>query len=212
MASYHTVTTGDSIASIAKQYGFFAPDIWDHPNNADLKELRDGNPNTLLSGDLVYIPDLVPKSFDIETEKRHRYRRLGIPSKITFQVLEFGKPLVGIAYTITLDDKSEIKGNTDGDGFIRESVQPERKWALVEYEGRFGPKKKKVSLGHLDPISTTSGVQQRLKNLGYDLEATGEEDEKTAHALMRFQRKQQLEQSGSIDDATRDKLVEVCGS
>lgn len=212
MASYHTVASGDSVASIAKQYGFFAPDIWDHPNNADLKELRDGNPNTLLSGDLVYIPDLVPKSFDIETEKRHRYRRLGIPSKITFQVLEFGKPLTGLAYTITLDDKSEIKGSTDGDGFIRESVQPERKWALVEYEGRFGTKKKKVSLGHLDPISTTSGVQQRLNNIGMNVPENGELDEATVEVIKRFQRKQKLEITGEIDDTTRTSLAEVSGS
>ncbi len=211
MSSNHTVVQGDSIASLAKKYGHLASYLWDHAENQELNELRK-NPNTLLTGDVVHIPDLRLKEVDRDTEERHRFRRCGIPSKITIQLRQFGEPLAGIDYTITLDDKTVITGTTDGDGRISESVQPERTSAEISYEGRFGPKTIRMRLGHLDPITEVKGAQQRLVKLGFPLETTGELDEATVDTLKRFQKRNELEVTGENDDATQEKLLELAGS
>lgn len=211
MASNHTVRQGDSMASLAKEYGFVWEQLWEHDKNQKLAELR-GNPNQLLAGDVVHIPDLTTKTEDVATEQRHRYRRKGIPSKLRLQLMEGGEPRSGLDFEITFDDGSVVTGATDGDGYVIASVQPERKWGEVKIQGRWGAEVYKVMLGHLDPIDELTGVQQRLKNLGRKCEVTGELDEQTAKAIRRFQKAHGLEESGESDDALRSKLAAVCGS
>ena len=46
----YTVRQGDSIASIAFDHGFRWETIWQHPNNAGIRELRE-NPYVLHPGD-----------------------------------------------------------------------------------------------------------------------------------------------------------------
>lgn len=207
----HTVVQGDSMASIAKAYGFLWEQLWEHPRNAELKARRK-NPNVLVAGDVVFIPALVNKTLAVETERRHRYRRKGIPSKISLQLMEGARPRAGLPFTISLDDGSVIEGETDADGFVKASVQPERKSAVVQVKGRWGPERYQVQLGHLDPIDETTGVQQRLKNLGRPCAVTGERDEQTEKALRRFQKEQSLPITGEPDEPTKARLLELCGS
>jgi N-acetylmuramoyl-L-alanine amidase len=211
MSSNHTVVQGDSMASLAKKYGFIYQQLWEHADNAELKELR-GNPNILLEGDSVFIPDIETKEVEIATEERHTYRRKGIPSKLTLQLFDQGEPRVGLLYTIQFDDGTSVEGETDSEGYVKASVQPERKWGIVEVQGRWGPEKYTVKLGQLDPITELTGVQQRLKNMGRKCEVTGELDEKTQKAIKRFQLEQELEVTGEPDDETRNKLKEICGA
>ena len=57
MGATHTVQQCEYLSLIAKIYGFASyKTIWDHDGNADLREQRQ-NPNILLPGDLVFIPD-----------------------------------------------------------------------------------------------------------------------------------------------------------
>jgi hypothetical protein len=199
------------MASLAKEYGFIYQQLWEHAKNADLKELR-GNPNILLAGDVVHIPDLTTKTENGATEQRHRYRRKGIPSKLRLQLMEGGEPRSGLDFEITFDDGSVVAGITDAEGYVAVSVQPERKWGSVVVQGGWGPEVYKVVLGDLDPIDELTGVQQRLKNLGRKCEPTGELDEQTCKALRRFQKQHGLDETGEPDAALRSKLTEVCGS
>ena len=66
-AQDHTVVPGDSMASLAKQYGFTWEQLWEHPKNQELAKLRE-NPNTLMTGDVVFIPDIEPKTVDVPVE------------------------------------------------------------------------------------------------------------------------------------------------
>src|SRR5438270_7345148 len=74
MAGYYIVKQGDHVSSIAKDNGF--PDyhiIWDHPNNAELKQKRQ-NPNVLFPGDHVFLPDREKHEEPCPTDQHHRFR------------------------------------------------------------------------------------------------------------------------------------------
>ncbi len=71
MPSQHTVQPGDCILSIAHEYHLPWEKIWNHPDNADLKNKRK-DPNVLLEGDVVHIPDPVQKTISVPTGARHR--------------------------------------------------------------------------------------------------------------------------------------------
>ena len=62
-------------------------------------------------------------------------------------------------------------------------------------------------LGQHAPLTEAAGVQARLKNLGYDCAATGEDlDERARDAPRRFQRDCGLEATGEADETTRELL------
>ncbi len=71
-----------------------------------------------------------------------------------------------------------------------------------------------LQLGNLDPISEVRGVKQRLANLGFDCGNTNNDElnEDLEGALSAFQSAHDLDVTGEIDQATRDKLKDVHGS
>ena len=65
-------------------------------------------------------------------------------------------------------------------------------------------------IGHLDPVDTDSGLQQRLSNLGYW--PTGEDSTAALpYCLRAFQEDHDLEITGEANRPTYDKLKEVHG-
>lgn len=68
-----------------------------------------------------------------------------------------------------------------------------------------------IYLGHLPPIDTDQGVQARLLNLGLDCPLDGDlASEESQAAIKAFQEDMDLEETGEIDDATREALLHVC--
>lgn len=69
-----------------------------------------------------------------------------------------------------------------------------------------------MALRHLHPLDTVSGVQGRLKNLGYPVDTlNGELDGKTRAALRRFRADQHLSEGDELDDALMSALQRVYG-
>jgi hypothetical protein len=67
----YTVRQGDFLSKIAKVCGFSNyRTIWNHPNNADLKQKRQ-NPNVLFPGDIVYIPGKQVRTESRGTNQKH---------------------------------------------------------------------------------------------------------------------------------------------
>jgi N-acetylmuramoyl-L-alanine amidase len=205
----HEVQQGDCINSIGFQYGFFPKTLWEHPDNAELKTLRK-NPNVLRPGDVVHIPEKKQKEESCATEKLHKFKRKGVPSKLNLRLLFNEKPRANEDYVLEIDGKL-IKGKTDGDGWIRQPISPDAKEAKLKLKD--GKEEYPLNLGHLDPIDEIEGVQARLQNLGYySGEVDGEMNEETVDAIRKFQQDMGLKESGEIDKVFRDKLRSEFGS
>jgi hypothetical protein len=199
----HRVSQGECALSIADQYGFFWKTVWDRPENEQLRRLR-GDPNVLQEGDEIFIPEKEIKEVSCATEQKHRFRRKGVPGKLRLRVLVDDEAQANTDYVLIIDGRSR-NGKTDSDGFLEESIPA----GAVEGELRIKTKGVErrfyLALGALNPIDTDIGVRQRLQQLGYNVDADFE------GAVKRFQTLHDLEVSGRVDDAFRQKLKEVFG-
>ena len=202
----HVIEQGDSVIQLSEEHGLFAPTIWDDPANADLKARRK-DMNILLPGDVVVIPDIRPKGEHVETLQHHRFRRKGIPAIFRLQVFDHEEPRANQDYILDIDGVPQ-EGTTDEHGVLAIHLPPDaEKGKVVIGPDRFYLE---IQFGHLDPIAELVGVQKRLNNLGYDCgEAEGELNEQTIAALVTFQRRFDLEETGEPDEATLAKLEEL---
>ena len=107
---------GECLNVIADRFGFFPKTLWDHPKNARLKSERK-DPNILLPGDRVFIPEKTPREESAATEQRQRFRRKGVPSKMKIRLQRCGtaEPYANKRYVLNLDGKLS-EGTVDGEG------------------------------------------------------------------------------------------------
>jgi hypothetical protein len=74
MATWHVVGEGDFVASVACAHGLLPETVWNHPENAALREQRESM-YVLCAGDRVFIPDRVVVARRARTGARHVFRR-----------------------------------------------------------------------------------------------------------------------------------------
>jgi hypothetical protein len=207
----YRVKQGDCLASIAAKYGFSEwKTIYDHPNNADLKNKRK-NPNALFPGDMVFVPDKEQKFEDGATGQSHSFTVQLPKTKLRLKLKDHeGKALSGKKYTLEVAGKS-VEAKTGGDGLIDQPIPADAaSGTLTVWMDDKTPLALTVNLGHLDPADEVSGAQSRLRNLGFDAGTSdGETDEQLKAALRAFQKKNGLSESGTLDDATKDKLEQL---
>lgn len=88
-AGEHEVRDGECINSIADLHGHFWETIWNDGGNADIKSKRK-NADLLLPDDKLVIPPLDTTPESGATEKKHRFRRKGVPIELVIRVLKAG--------------------------------------------------------------------------------------------------------------------------
>lgn len=200
------VSLGDSIPSLAKENGFFPDTIWNHPNNAGLRAKRK-SPNQLNPGDEVFIPELRRGTESRGTDGTHKFKRKGVPAKLVVQLKKLGEPRKGESYVLVVEGTT-YKGSLDGDGKLEQFIPPNAKSGQLILSG--GKEVMPIRIGDMNPIDVTSGVQQRLNNLGHFCgNEEGDLDDQTVGALKEFQQKYGLTVTGEVDGATKAKLQEL---
>lgn len=205
----HVVQPGDSTTGLAYRGGLFWESVWNHSKNSDLKQKRE-KPNVLAEGDEIFIQDLEKGSESCATETKHRFRRKGIPEKLNVRLTDHrDKPYADKPYTLEIDG-TRTEGTLDGDGWLRVSIPPDAKVALLKVGKHGDLVRRTLQLGHLDPIDLLTGVQARLKNLGlYTGLIDGQESDALKRAAARFRAKNKLPESDEINNEFRDKLKEI---
>ncbi len=205
----YIVRPGDCMTSIATSHGHFWQTLWDAPENADLKAARE-DPNVLLTGDKVFIPELREKAESCAAESKHRFRRKGIPAMLRLRLLFGNQPRKDLKFTLKIDEV-ETKGVTDAQGRIEVPLPPMAREGTLVLHANSGDERLSLELGAVEPVDCVVGVQQRLLNLGFDVDVTGEVDAKTSLAVASFQGQQGLEPSGRINTRLIESLERVHG-
>jgi len=204
----HVVVSGECLSSIAAKYGFRQwQTVYNAPENADFRQLRP-NPNVIYPGDEIVIPDKEAKDDPGDTEQHHKFKSPGAHWLFRLRLLdEEFNPLEGFDYELDLEGKDIRRGQTGSGGVIEERIGPEVFSGKLLFLGE----ELDLRLGELNPVTRVKGVQQRLNNLGY---ASGPVDgivgPLTRNAVRNFQADQpDLDDTGQIDDKTRQRLLEL---
>lgn len=206
----HTVIQGDCFSSIAEENGFFWETLWNHPENKKLRELRK-DPNILLPGDVVFVPDKRLKQLSEPTNEVHKYRLKNTPAKLKVRILGDAEPRAGEPFVLIIDDVEIKRGKIPPDGQIEISIPPTAKGGkLLIGEGE-NEEEYILNLGHLDPIDTLTGVKARLSSVGFDCGEINEEmNEETIEAIADFQSYiNHPDPNGQLDDQTRETLKKL---
>ena len=211
MAINYQVKQGDCISSIAFEHGFFPDTIWDHPSNAALK-LKRIDPNVLMAGDVVFVPDKRLKEVSEPTEQVHKFRYKSTPAKFRIQIMEDNQPRANVPYTLTIDGKivSNPGDKTNSTGMVICSISPlAREGVLAVGEGE-EMVEYALAMGFLNPVSDLTGVKQRLRNLGlFNGAIDNTLNEETKDSLRAFQNLHQMPTTGEPDQATLNKLRDI---
>jgi hypothetical protein len=214
MSCEHIVRDGEYLSSIAAEYGFSNyTSIWLHPENAELKAKRK-NPNVLLPGDKLYIPDRETKTMSVSTGKLHKFQLSASPVRLRIVIRdENGEPLANAVFRLTIEGNTTTV-TTDGSGLLVQEIAPTSHSGTLILEQDGSPTDMEVALkiGFLHPVEDISGIQARLNNLGYNAGAIGAADEAGIRsAIEEFQCDNGLPPDGTCSEALQAKLKEIHG-
>lgn len=213
----YVVRQGDTLTTLSLQRGFDANEVWNHEKNAELKALR-GDMDVLYPSDLLFLPDKPASTVPIKAGAANAFK-ITLPT-ITLRIAfadEEG-PYAGEEFVVE-GIALPVEGTTDGDGVATFAIPHNTKKPIVTF-----PKRREsfvVQIGHLDPVTTASGVRQRLTQLGYlgaPMPVTEANRAKALaayeleQAIRAFQRAEDLVETGTADQPTREALVEIFGS
>lgn len=205
----HEVREGESLNSIAFEYGFTWKYLWDLPENKSIKDKR-GDPNVLYPGDEVFFPDKEEKQESGGTEARHKFELPGVPFVVRIMLLDTRhEPLAGAEWYFEIDGVRTETKLTQADGRIEQKVSAKASSVVLYINGRRMPLKQRF----LNPANTVTGIQQRLANLGYEVgPVDGVLGPRTRAALRRFQIDEEgheLEPTGEPDEKTIKRLRQL---
>jgi len=205
----HVVRQGECLSTIAARHGIPSwKTLYDDPANADLRRLRP-NPNLLYPGDRVVIPaPTKQKTVSCATGQGHGFV-VALPMAKLRLVLKGadGQGLASKRYKLEARGW-RAEGRTDGNGKIEQDLPLSVReahlsvWLKDDLVLQY-----RLLPGALDPHDLVTGVQARLRNLGFHAgPVDGRPRPELEQALRHFQRKAGLAESGRIDQATANRL------
>jgi N-acetylmuramoyl-L-alanine amidase len=208
----YVVVQGDCLSSIAYRFGFKWQQLWDDPQNARLRELRQ-DPNILYVGDIVYIPEVTPRVETRPTNQTHRFQIMTELAKVRLRLMYASEPRAGEIWEFLVGGRSVHYGTIDDQGFLEFTIPPNAEGGILRVGDAEEAEEYQIQLGHLDPIDTIEGIQERLLNLGFIVGAIdGVIGDVTTAAISLFQWQQKLDVDGIAGPITKARLVKVHGS
>lgn len=126
MSVNYQMKLGDCIFCIIVEKGFLPETVWNHSNNASLRERR-RELKRLLPDDVVFIPDVQPKEVKELTNQVHKFRLKGEKHLHWIEIElvgEDGKPIPDEEYKVVLPDGSVKEGQLDQNGWARVESKP----------------------------------------------------------------------------------------
>jgi Putative peptidoglycan binding domain/LysM domain len=208
MATTYTVKQGDHVSKLAKQFGFADfRTIWDHPNNAALKKLRQ-NPNVLAPGDQLFIPDKQVKKESRPTGATHRFKAPATTLFLRIVVKNLDdQPVANTPCKLQIEDQT-FQLTTDGKGKIEKEIPKTAENGALTIGGEESP----IKIGHLDPVDQISGYRARLNNLGYNAgDSDDPNDPQLRSAIEEFQCDRNLTVDGICGQQTQTTLKQIHG-
>jgi len=217
MSKVHTVRQGEHLARISQEYGFTDYRIiWEHASNANLKKARK-NPDVLLPGDRISIPDLQRKEESCPTGRRHKFKAPKRPLSLCIVLQDAArKAMADTSCELRIEGESHALV-TDDRGMISCALLPTAEQAALIIGEPAGDAAIQIRIGHLDPVEEPSGQAARLNNLGYfagPIAGFSEADNKLLFlsAIEEFQCDQKLTVDGKCGPKTQAELKRVHGS
>jgi hypothetical protein len=208
----HIVQQGECISRLAYEYGVPLERIWNEPKNAepDGVKTKRKSPYILKPGDVVWIPEKRVKEVTKQSGQRHRFRRKGSSEKVVLKFMRGDDLRANEQCVVEVDGKRSEKTTTGG-GLLELDIIPNAKIVKVTFV-KDGDEHE-FELGGLDPVTEETGIQARLRNLGfYRGPVDGTMSEEYEAAIKLFQERQKLAQTGIVDDALRNALESAHGS
>ncbi len=220
MAELYVVGQGDCIATIAAQYGFVDwRIIWNHSRNTGLRARRT-NPNQLLPGDAVFVPDPDVPEHTRPTDAVHQFRMRTATVRLRLRMLDTaGRPYEQAKYRVEAcfsagtPPVASKEGRVPTDGRIELEIPAGASHGTV----RLVPKGAKdeaalvwrLEIGHLDPFDEASGAEARLHNLGlFAMDRSGEVAAWSKAIVAAMQKGFGLPITGEADADTRQKMAD----
>ncbi len=211
----YVIKQGDYLTRIAHREGFVPEEVWGHGKNAELKALR-SDPDTLKSGDILFIPDEPKKrnKFTKETENAYVAKVPKMPVTLTLE--RQGEAMADEKFVVH-GLEEQLEGVTTAEGLVEFEIDVNVKEVVVELVAQ--KRQYRMKLGNLDPVSEPSGARQRLMQLGIYSATREGEDQYVAHnerqlsaALKAFQAREGLDVTGELDEASIDALKKAYGA
>jgi N-acetylmuramoyl-L-alanine amidase len=212
------VQQGDCFSSLAAEFGMASwKDLYNLPGNAELTKNRK-NPNVLLPGDVVEVPDSAVAKKDVPCATGKDYLFVVQVPKVRLRLVIKdwkGEPYTGKKYEVIVAGNKST-GRTDAAGLIDIPIPATAQdghlkvWFDEDDPENTTPNMDRdLRIGHLDPVDSVTGVQARLKNLGYACEVTGNLDDATLAAARAYRFKANLPEAGDapIDDTLHQHLL-----
>jgi hypothetical protein len=162
----YVVCTNEYLLKIAFKFGFDADSVWNDPSNDDLRKLRP-DPNILLAGDVLYIPDdKPPVVHSLVTGTTNEFVSPDPPTVVVTQTFGQVDPKAYSSKAFTVTELENLTGlTTDGNGTATFPVPVTLDSVSVVFTD--SGEVWRLILGGMDPIDTLVGVFKRLQNLHY---------------------------------------------
>ncbi len=212
------VAAGDHLDQIAFRLGTTPDEIWNKPDNADLKARRKDR-NMLCAGDVVMVPSEPVEGLSFSVGTSNSFKAAVPKVKVQLRLRGDEKKGNGDGKNATYGNQpfvvdgamgdGPLEGTSEADGTVKFEVS-----VLVREVMLRLPKlgmRIPIAIGGLDPIDEPSGVAQRLQHLGF-LPNGSPTPAALTHAIRTFKARNGLPVDAAMDDATREAMVKAHGS